>query len=137
MFELSKNNFSAIAEQGYEHQVTLPGTEKPTDWFITLRGEESKVVRQFKRDTFNANRQKESVANRQGKVYEASLAELEEFGINNAVKRIITWTGLSIDGQEIPFTPEKAAEILREHGWVRDQIVETSANIFNFQPNGN
>lgn len=134
MFDLSKNNFSAIAENGFRHQMTLPGTHTPTEWYVTIRGDESDVMRQFKRDSYNSNKQKEAMANRQGKLYEPTLAELEEFGIKNAVKRIITWEGLAIDGVEIPFSPEKAGEILKAHGWARDQIVEVSTNIFNFQP---
>ena len=134
MFDITKKNYSATAEVGYEHTVTLPGTDEPTDWKITIRGSESKTVKKFQRDTYKERKQKESMAARQGKIHEDSLEEIEKFGIDNAVIRVIGWTGFGRDGVEVPFTEENAREVFKEHGWVRDQVIEVSTNIFNFRP---
>lgn len=134
MFDLSKNNLAEQAEAGYKFELTLPGSGDKTGAFITVRGAQSKIVQKYSRKKFQEIDQARTVAARKGKEHKLTLEELEDLGIETATLRIISWQGIAEDGVEIPFTPENAARILREHSWIREQIMEESDSLINFQP---
>lgn len=134
-FDLAKNNYSEIAEEGYEFNLRLPGTNEPTDAFITVRGDQSKTVKAFNRKKVNEWRLKEQQAKRRGKeVEDVSLEEAEELTVETAIVRVISWRGFEEEGKEIPFTKENANRIFTEHSWIRDQVIEESSQILNFRP---
>lgn len=134
MFDLSKKNFSEAAEAGYTFELKLP-TGEATGAFITVRGEQSKVVKQYGRKKFSEMQMKEQAARRRGKDAETmTLEEAEELAIETAIVRLIGWKGISDAGKEVPFTKEAAAEILREHSWIREQIMQESNELLNFRP---
>jgi len=47
---------------------------------------------------------------------------------------LLYWEGITEDGKPVKFSKEKAAEILKEHNWLRDQIISESGDILNFTP---
>ena len=133
--DLSQNNFTEIAEEGYEFELLLPGTQEPTGAFIKVRGDQSKTVKAFNRKKFNEFKIKEQQAKRRGKeVDELSLEEAEELAVESAVVRIISWRGIENAGESVPFTKENATEILTAHSWIREQVIEESSQILNFRP---
>jgi hypothetical protein len=134
MFDLTKNNLAEKAESGYEFELTLPGSGDKTGAFVTVRGGQSKVVQRFSRKKYTEIDQARTMATRKGKEYKMTLDEIEDLSVETAIVRIISWRGIGEDDVEIPFTPENADRILREHSWMREQIMEESDQLLNFQP---
>lgn len=134
-FDLAKNNLSAAADIGFEFELIYPATEEKTGAFITVRGEESKVVKAFGRKKFAEYEAKRIQQARKGKENAPQdLDDLEDSAIEAAVARIISWRGISDGGVEVVFTPETAKKILKEHSWIRQQVLEESSQILNFRP---
>lgn len=135
MFDLQKNDLSKAAEAGYEFELKLPGTAEATGAFVTVRGDQSPVVKAYGRKKYSEFRMKEQAAKRRGKeVEELSLDEAEDIAVESAIVRIITWRGIADGGKELPFSEENAKTVLKAHSWVREQIVEESAQLLNFRP---
>ena len=135
MFDLSKNNLSATNEEGYEFELVMPGSGEGTGAFVKVRGEQSPTVRNYSKKKYNEYKMKQDAHKRRGKGdYEIDLDEAEEMAVDNAVNRVISWKNIAIDGKEVPFTKEAAQDILKNHSWIRDQVMEESSQAINFQP---
>lgn len=133
--DLAKTNLAQAADAGYEFEVKLPGTGDPTGAFITVRGEMSKTVKAYARQKFREFQLKEQQAKRRGKESdEMTLEEAEELAIESAIVRIIGWRGITENTKEVPFTKENAERIFKEHGWIREQVMEESGQLINFRP---
>lgn len=134
LFDLSKNDVSKSAEAGYEFQLVMPGSGDETGAFITVRGEQSPVVKSFAKKKYNEYQMQEQAAKRKGKEYSMSLEEAEEMSIESATNRVISWRGIANEGAEVPFTKEACATVLKDHPWIREQILEESQQAYNFRP---
>lgn len=133
-FDLVKNNLSTIAEAGYEFEITLPGSGEGTGAFVTVRGSESKTVKAYQRKKFAEYQMRQKTARKRGRDEDdLSLEEAEELAVEAAVGRIIQWKGLEESGKEVLFSPENATRILTEHSWIREQVMEASNDLLNFQ----
>jgi len=134
-FDLGKNNLSAAADAGYEFELIYPATEEKTGAFVKVRGEASKIVKAFGRKKYAENEAKRIQDARKGKDTSAiDLDELEDLAIESAIVRIISWRGITDGGEEVVFTPDSARKILKEHDWIRKQVLEESSQILNFRP---
>lgn len=135
MLNLQKTNLAEKAESGYEFELSLPESQERTGGFVTVRGRMSPVVRNHAKRKYTEFTQKEAQAKRRGKELEPmSIEDAEDAAVENAINRIISWRGIGLeDGVELPFTKENAEKVLREHTWIRDQVMEESDNLLNFQ----
>lgn len=134
MLDLKVTNLAQSAEAGHEFELLLPESKEKTGGFITVRGTLSPTVRNYAKRKYNEYQVRVQQAKRKGKeVEEISIEDAEDLAIENAVNRIISWKGIGEGGQEVPFTKENAALILRQHSWIRDAIMEESENQLNFQ----
>lgn len=134
-FDLGKNNLSAAADAGYEFELIYPATEEKTGAFVKVRGEASKIVKAFGRKKYAENEAKRIQDARKGKdTSSIDLDELEDLAIESAIIRIISWRGITDGGEEVVFTPDNARKILKEHDWIRKQVLEESSQILNFRP---
>jgi hypothetical protein len=135
LFDLSKNNLAEAAEAGFEFELRVPGTNEATGAFVTVRGSESKKVKEYARKTYNQIRMKEQALKKRGKdPEEMTLEEAEELAIDSAIVRVISWRGIAEAGEEVQFTKENAQRIFKEHSWIREQIMEESQQLLNFRP---
>jgi hypothetical protein len=133
-FDLAKKNLGVIAEAGFEFELKLPGSEEPTGAFITVRGDMSKTVRSHARTRVNEFQTKARIAKKKRQdIDDLTLDEIEEMSIEDCVVRVITWKGFLDDGKEVPFTRENAERVLKEHSWIREQIMEVATEVTNFQ----
>ena len=133
-FDLNKNNFADAAEAGYEFELLLP-TQEPTGAFITVRGDQSKTVKAYARKKYAEFKMREQQAKRRGKdVDDMTLEEAEELAIEAAIVRVIGWKGITEGKTEVAFTKENAERIFKEHGWIRDAVMEESSQLLNFRP---
>lgn len=136
-FNLTKNNVAQKSEVGYEFELKMPGTGDPTGAFITVRGDQSKVVKEHGRKTYNALQAKANMARKRGKdPEEITLEDAEDMSIESAAMKIISWRGIE-EGEgksatEVPFSVENAQRILREHQWIREQVTEEASQLLNF-----
>lgn len=134
MLDLSKANYAEAAEAGYEFELKYP-TGENTGAFITVRGDESKIVKAYRRKKFNEFEARRIAAKRRGKeMDEITLDEAEELAIEAAIMRVIDWRGITDGGEEVKFSKENAEKILKEHSWIRDQIMEEASQLLNFRP---
>lgn len=134
--DLTKNDLSAKAEIGYEFELKLPDSEEDSGAFVTVRGAESKSVKAYQRLKFKEYQARNNAAKKRNKdVDDFSIDEAEELAVEAAVGRIKDWTGISESGKDVPFTKENATRILTEHSWIREQIMEASNDLINFQGN--
>lgn len=134
MLDLSKNNLAEQAEAGYEFELLLPGTKDKTGAFVKVRGSNSKVVRAYARKKYQEMQLRDKMAKRKGKDDEMTIEEAEDLAIESAVMRVIGWKGIAEDNKEIAFSKENAERVLREHSWIREQIMEESEDLLNFRP---
>lgn len=132
-FDLNKQNFSKAASEGYTFNLTLPdGTE--SDATLTVIGDMSKAVKAHSRKRYQELQLRSKTAARKGKDDELSIEEAEEYVIADSLVRLVNWSGFTEDGKEVPFSKDKAEEILREHSWIRDLILKEAAEVTNFSP---
>lgn len=133
-FDLSKNDFSKLSEAGYEFELTMPTDGSGTGAFITVRGDQSPIVKQHARKKFAEYQAKQAVLKRKGKEDQIDLDELEESAVENAVVRIIGWKGIVENGVETEFNTANATRILTEHSWIREQVLAQASDLLNFRP---
>lgn len=134
-FDLSKHNYTEIAEAGYEFELKLPGTGEGTGVFITVRGDQSKTVKAFARKKYAEFKLREQQAKRRGKEAEdMTLEEAEELSIESAIVRVIGWKNLTENGKDVVFSKENAERIFKDFAWVKDQVMEEAGQLLNFRP---
>ena len=132
MLDLAKKDPAKSAEVCFTFNLMLPDGEK-TDAEITVRGSYSPEVKNFARRFVQEQKVKEQQAKRRGKeVDEMTLEEAEDFSVEAATVRVISWKGIGEDGKEVPFNKENAARILKKYPFILEQIMDHSDNIFNF-----
>lgn len=132
-FDIQKQDFSKSAELGYEFELKLP-TGEGSGAFLTVIGDLSPTVKQYSRRKYQEFTQRQAIARRKGKEEELSLEDAEELAIEAALVRLINWRGFTEDGKEVKFSKEKAREVLAQHAWIRDQIVEEASDVGNYKP---
>lgn len=132
-FDLSQQNYSTAAEQGYTLNLVLPdGTE--SDATITILGDLSPTVKNFGKRKYKEIKAQIDAAKRRGKEWEPSLDEAEDSAVEAAMIRLVGWNGITEGGKKVEYTKEKAQEVLKAHPWIRELIVNESANVTNFTP---
>lgn len=133
MFDIQKQDFSKSAEAGYSFDLKLP-TGASSGAKLTIIGDLSPAVKAFQRRKFQEYQQRQAIAKRKGRDDEIDLDEAEDVNIESALVRLIGWKGVTENGVEVPFSKEKAAEVLRQHPWIRDAILVEAADVSNFPP---
>lgn len=132
-FDLKKNNLAKMADEGYEFELRLPELNEPVGAFLTVRGSNSDKVKAFGKRRFNEQQAKELQAKRKGREPDPmTIEEAEDVATESAVVRLISWRGLEEDGVEVPFSVEKAREVLKAHPWIREAIIQESDTLGNF-----
>lgn len=133
-FDIVTQDFSKAAELGYEFELKLP-TGAGSGAFLTIIGDQSPAVKTYQRRKFQEYQQKAAIAKRKGRDLEdISLDEAEELAVEAALVRLVGWKGITESGKEVKFSKEKAQEILSQHSFIREAIMQEASDITNFQP---
>lgn len=132
-FDIVTQDFSATAEAGYTFELILP-TGEDSGAKLTILGDMSKTVRAYSRKKIKEFQLQQQTARRKGKEVEPSIEELEEMAVEQALVRLIGWEGITEKGKVVPFSKEKAQEILTAHPWIREAIIDEAADVTNFRP---
>ena len=132
-FDLQKQDYSKAAEQGFTFNLILPdGTE--SDAKLTVIGDLSATVQNYAKRKYKEIKSQIDAAKRRGKEWEPTLDEAEDESIEGTMVRLIGWEGFTEEGKEVKFSKEKAAEVLKQHSWLREQIYTEAKNTANFTP---
>lgn len=118
------------AEQGMELQLKHPQTGDPLPCRITLLGADSDAWQ---------NKQAELVQRRVNRLQRtkkntASVADLEADSIELLCAVTAGWSGITLAGEDIPYSAEKAAWLYRGYPWIREQAYEAVNDRGNFLP---
>lgn len=133
-FDLIKQDYSKAAENGYTFELNLP-TGAPSGAKLTVIGDMSPTVKAYSRRKFAEFQQKQTIAKRKNKdADEMSLDEAEDLAVESALVRLIGWEGIKENGKDVAFSKEKAEEVLKNHPWIREAIVQEASDILNFPP---
>jgi len=133
MFDIQKQDFSKSAEVGYTFELKLP-TGASSGAKLTIIGDLSPTVKAYGRRKFQEFQQRQAIAKRKNREDELDLDEAEDMAVESALVRLIGWEGITENGKEVPFSKEKAAEVLKVHPWIREEITKEAGDILNFQP---
>jgi hypothetical protein len=133
-FDLVKQDFSKAAEQGYTFELKLP-TGAPSGATLTVLGDMSPTVKNYSRRKFAEFQQKQAIAKRKNKdPDDISLDEAEELAVESALVRLVAWAGIKENGVDVVFSKDKAAEVLKDHPWIREAIVQEASDVTSFCP---
>ena len=134
MIDLNSLNLTAQADAGYVMPVLSPFDDMEIPGMtIRIRGDKSTVVHAYERKRLNELQKRERVLAGKQKDTSFSFEELEEMAVDAAVVRIMSWTGMSEGGQELAFTEENAAYLMKKYSWMRDQVREAAKEVDNFR----
>lgn len=132
-FDLTKNNLSEKAEAGYTFELMIPEVQEKTGAFITVRGVQSPKVKAHSRRVFAQLQFKEQQAKKKNRDLEPmTLDEAEDMAVDAAFVRIIGWKGIEENGKALEFNEDNAKRVLREHSWIREQVLSESDQLTNF-----
>lgn len=132
-FDIFTQDFTKAAEIHFEFELKLP-TGAGSGAKLQVIGGQSATVRNYNKRKFQEYHQKQQIAKRKGREEELSLEDAELLAVEQALVRLVGWSGVTEKGKEVVFSKEKAAEILKQHDWIREQIIQESDDILNFTP---
>lgn len=106
---------------------TLLKTDKGTPISITLVGADSVAFRRAQRAILDKRLNQKSKA-------KLSAAELEEEAVSTLVGCTVGWSGIVLDGKDLPFNKDniKALYGRSDLPWIKDQVDEFIADRSNF-----
>lgn len=132
-FDLTRQNYSTSAEAGYTFNLVTPDGNE-TDATLTILGDLSPTVKNYGKRKYKEITQQSKAAKARGKEWEPSLDEAEDMSVEAALVRLIGWDGFTEEGKKVEFSKEKAEQVLKEHSWIREIIMNESATVANFTP---
>lgn len=122
IMDLSKLNVSALADAGVTVQLRHPATgEKLTNdkgeaMTIVVAGSDSALFRgELKSRIRQANLNKK-------RKDELDIDDIEKRGVELISKCTLSWSGLQMDGKDLPFSYQAAVKLYSEHGWIKEQV---------------
>jgi hypothetical protein len=115
-----------------ELDVRHPATGEPTGWRITFAGPgHPQVVALSDRDArkrLREEREKEQarVNNRKWKAEDRSPEEVRAENVGYVVDRIVAWTPVRINGEDVPFSRDAAMRLFTDprKGWLLNQAAD-------------
>jgi hypothetical protein len=123
-------------------EVCHPATGQPTGWVITFAGPGHPQTVAFNerqlRKRMREEREKEQAKtnNRKWKGEDKSTEDVRAENLAALVDRIVGWTPVSINGQDIPFSREMAMQLFGDprKGWLFSQALDFLVADDSFMP---
>lgn len=120
--DLSKLNVSALADAGITVQLRHPATseklenDKGEPMTITVAGSDSALFRgelkaRIRQNSINKKRKDE-----------LDIEEMEKRGVELIAKCTLSWSGLQLDGKDLPFSYQAAVKLYGDHSWIKEQV---------------
>ncbi|QPB10617.1 hypothetical protein [Bacteriophage sp. 438212] len=120
--DLSTLDTSELANQGALLELRDPAgnpvlQEDGSPVTLILLGEDSDVVTQI--NNRNANQFLRGTSG-SGQSVTAEMSRTNE--INKFAAATVAWSGIVVDGEEVPFSTDAAKGLYRRFPWIRDQV---------------
>ena len=122
--DLSNLNVSALADAGITVQLRHPATgeklfndkKEPEPMTIVVAGSDSALFRgELKARIRQANLNKK-------RKDDVDIEEIERRGVELIAKCTLSWSGLQLDGKDLPFSYQAAVKLYGEHSWIKEQV---------------
>lgn len=125
------NNLKPVkADDGALLELRHPETEDVIEGMtITLLGQDSAVYRKIQLSKQQAALARISKGKR---AVELDAEKMGEDSIDDLVKLTTGWSGFTLDGKELPATPENVRKVYSEWAWIKEQAQEFVASRANF-----
>lgn len=114
-FDFASRDVTAKADEGAELEVLDPANGKPVGVFITLAGADSSVHR--KATAAIANRRAKGGFRRN-----INLDDLQTESIEVLARCTLGWSGVVLDGKDVPLSKEAAVALYTRFPWLREQV---------------
>lgn len=114
-FDFASRDVTAKADEGAELEVLDPANGKPVGVFITLAGADSTVHR--KATAAIANRRAKGGFRRN-----INLDDLQTESIEILARCTLGWSGVVLDGKDVPLSKEAAVALYTRFPWLREQV---------------
>ena len=114
-FDFASRDVTAKADEGAELEVLDPANGKPVGVFITLAGADSSVHR--KATAAIANRRAKGGFRRN-----INLDDLQTESIEVLARCTLGWSGVVLDGNDVPLSKEAAVTLYTRFPWLREQV---------------
>lgn len=114
-FDFASRDVTAKADEGAELEVLDPANGKPVGVFITLAGADSSVHR--KATAAIANRRAKGGFRRN-----INLDDLQTESIEVLARCTLGWSGVVLDGKDVPLSKEAAVTLYTRFPWLREQV---------------
>lgn len=118
------DTLSAAQEQGIDVEILDPAG-KPIGVSIKMAGPDSERAKKAQRRITNAR-----LARRNLKPLTAE--EIEEEVMASLGDMTISWSPITLDGADLPCTPDNAAKLYRRFPFIRDQVNEAAGDRAGF-----
>lgn len=138
--DLARIDTPAASEEGFEIELKWNG--QPCGWFVTVLGEHARSVKAWQLGVGNKFRIRDWKAQKdaqRGHRPDRNLAppapmteEDLDLSLRGAAVRTCKFRGVVFNGNEFPYSPENAYELVRRNPPWADDILEASLEIENF-----
>ena len=125
-FSLADLDLTSASEKAFEFEY-LRTDGSDTGVFLTVLGSQAPLVQAWVRKSLNRRRSQEAMAAKRGKEVDRTVEDDEQFGVDAAAIRIVSWRGITE-----PYSPENALLLMANNSELRDQVFEESNNLGNF-----
>lgn len=136
--DLASLDTVAACDAGAEIELLHPTTDAPLGIFISVLGRDSRVFKDYTRQSINTRLRKEAVNRKRGRDPEVATVEAAEEDSTAALVACTQgWrTGdvktLLFKGQALPFSPPNALLVYNALPWIKRQVDEGIGDLANF-----
>lgn len=136
--DLASLDTVAACDAGAEIELLHPTTDAPLGIFISVLGRDSRVFKDYTRQSINTRLRKEAVNRKRGRDPEVATVEAAEEDSTAALVACTQgWrTGdvktLLFKGQDLPYSPPNALLVYNALPWIKRQVDEGIGDLANF-----
>lgn len=127
LLSLDDLDITKPCETGFEFEYISEATSKSTGVFITVLGSHSAKVQEWTRKELNKRRQRDAMRQRRGKDDVTLVEDDEQFGIESAAIRIVSWKGIAQECNR-----ENAIRLCTINPEILNQVIKNSNELANF-----
>lgn len=135
-FDLTSLNTTKACNAGAFVEIRHPVTNVPLGMTIRVLGRDSDTFKEHTRDTLNTRLRREAMAAKRGKDADLRTVEvIEQENMDLLVACTLEWSGVIVDGKELPFDEVNVRKVYKEYPWIYDQVNEAIGTLENFLKN--
>ena len=119
------------SNEGFDVRIFHPGTNEDLDITISVLGKDSDAFQKVSR----AQNKKRMAKMQKGgfrNVSPVPIEEIEQDGIALLAACTTGWTGVIIEGKEIPFSTDNAVMVYERFPWIKEQVDTAIGDRANF-----